>query len=268
MDPGPALKAIVFDVYGTLFISGSGDISLAQEQDRDDAMMTALELADVHVRAHFDGSLSERFHLEIRRFQDLRRKEGIEFPEVDIRDVWEAYIERLVFDDVIELLDPGIDIDLLSVDYECRVNPVYPMPGLGGVLAALNKQRFTLGIVSNAQYFTPLLFPAYLNADLGRLGFLHDLCVFSYVEREAKPSTRLYEKLAEELDFEGISPEEALYVGNDMRNDIWPAAKVGFKTALFAGDRRSLRLRPDHREASSVRPDYVIKELESLLKIL
>ena len=32
------IRAVVFDIYGTLFSSGVGDISLAAESDRDSAM--------------------------------------------------------------------------------------------------------------------------------------------------------------------------------------------------------------------------------------
>ncbi|MEQ8837627.1 MAG: HAD family hydrolase, partial [Lacipirellulaceae bacterium] len=66
-----------------------------------------------------------------------------------------------------------------------------------------------------------------------------------------------------------ITPAETLYVGNDMRNDIWPAAKVGFKTALFAGDERSLRLREDEPNRDQrPEPDAVVTELDQLPKLL
>ena len=62
----------------------------------------------------------------------------------------------------------------------------------------------------------------------------------------------------------GISPEETLYVGNDKLNDIWPAAQLGLKTALFAGDQRSLRLREDDTRCSDLEPDLIITKLSQL----
>ena len=41
----------------------------------------------------------------------------------------------------------------------------------------------------------------------------------------------------------GFPAERVLFVGNDMLNDVAAAAAVGLRTALFAGDQRSLRLR-------------------------
>jgi putative hydrolase of the HAD superfamily len=52
-----------------------------------------------------------------------------------------------------------------------------------------------------------------------------------------------------------------LYIGNDIRNDIWPADRLGCRTALFAGDARSLRLREDDERLSDVKPDRVVTAL-------
>ncbi len=50
-----------------------------------------------------------------------------------------------------------------------------------------------------------------------------------------------------------------------MLNDIYPAKKAGFNTALFAGDTRSLRLRKDVAECKTLSPDIVITDLIQLL---
>ena len=128
------------------------------------------------------------------------------------------------------------------------------MPGLKETLAAIRERGLLLGIVSNAQFYTPLLFEAFLGAPPDELGFTPDCCVWSYREREGKPSTALYEKLATALEASSIAPDQTLYVGNDVRNDIRPAQRIGFKTALFAGDQRSLRLRQDDPECAAIKP--------------
>ena len=55
-----------------------------------------------------------------------------------------------------------------------------------------------------------------------------------------------------------------LYVGNDLRNDIWPASLTGCRTALFAGDARSLRLREDDPRYASVDPDRIVTALSQI----
>ena len=65
-----------------------------------------------------------------------------------------------------------------------------------------------------------------------------------------------------------ISPRETLYVGNDMLNDIWTARECGCRTALFAGDSLSLRLREDRPECASLSPDVIITHLDQLLDVI
>jgi putative hydrolase of the HAD superfamily len=52
-----------------------------------------------------------------------------------------------------------------------------------------------------------------------------------------------------------------------MLNDIQGAASAGFKTALFAGDRRSLRLRENDPRVQT-RPDAVLLRLDDAARLL
>ena len=140
------------------------------------------------------------------------------------------------------------------------------MPGASETLVTLRGRGLTLGIVSNAQFYTPLLFPALLGRDLEELGFEEDLCLFSYQHGVAKPGPALYRILHERLDQRGIAPAETLYLGNDAHKDIHPAAELGFHTVLFAGDNRSLRLHSDQTALHS--PDALITNLAQLPDLL
>ena len=112
------------------------------------------------------------------------------------------------------------------------------------------------------------LHTAFLDADLEELGFDRRLLFFSCAYLRAKPGTFLYERAREVLSDQGVRAGEVLFVGNDMRNDIWPAQKVGFRTAIFAGDRRSLRLRADDPCCGQLRADVTITELSQLMQVL
>ena len=57
-------------------------------------------------------------------------------------------------------------------------------------------------------------------------------------------------------------------MGNDMLNDILPARSVGFRTALFAGDKRSLRLRRDDPRCNNLKPDMILTDLIQLVGLL
>ena len=263
------IRAVVFDVYGTLFSSGVGDISLATEEDRDAAIRATLRDQGIDILPSAAGiRFDDALHAVIHSHQDARRSQGIEYPEVDIRDCWRELIKDL--GDTHHIAVPAeLDIDTLAVDYETRVNPTQPMPKLKEVLQTLHQRGIFLNIISNAQFYTPLLFEAFLGQTITELGFSDRANVWSYAELEGKPSKALYQYAAERLRQEHfLHPEQCLYIGNDMRNDIWPAQSLGFRTALFAGDRLSLRRRSDHPRLRDLQPDCEITTLEQIFEVI
>lgn len=265
------MRAVVFDIYGTLFISGSGDISLAKKEDRSPAIIASLETAGFKV-TNPDANWSASFLQSVDDFRQQRMDQGIEFPEVRIQEVWEAFIEQAMSDDWLEAASACPErakrVEWAIVDHECRVNPCWPMPNLDETLRWIEDRELKLGIVSNAQFYTPLLFPGLMESTIEDYGFNPDYSVWSYIEREGKPSQNLYRKLKDNLTKDNIVPGEVLYVGNDLRNDIWPAQRCGFRTALFAGDARSLRWREDDESCKHIRPDFVITDLTQIKQIV
>ena len=139
------------------------------------------------------------------------------------------------------------------------------MPAVRETVTELAAAGLVLGVVSNAQFFTPLLFPVLLGTSLQDLGFSSPLLYFSHAYRRAKPGSFLYQLAANQLQNQGISPAAVLYVGNDMLNDVTAANQVGFRTALFAGDQRSLRWRSDDPRTTGVVADIVVTELPQLM---
>ena len=260
------LGTILFDVYGTLFLSTSGDVSVARRTSDQTALARALE--DVG----FSGDLEaagrrgrELFYETIEEQHRRRRQQGVEHPEVDVRCVWREVLDTLLADDLLKGTVTKATVLKTAVEYECRASPVWPAPGLEETLTELRERGLMLGIISNAQFYTPLLFRAFLGARPAELGFREELCIWSWKLKEAKPSTRLYRRAASVLErSHGLAPRQVLYVGNDMLNDIWPAAQAGCKTALFAGDKRSLRLREDDARCAGLEPDLVLTGLHQL----
>lgn len=255
------IRAVMFDIYGTLFISGSGDIGISRQAARGEAFQTALE--SLGCRLRIDAQQGVNLLLaEIETRHQAARQKGIEYPEVDIVDVWRSVIDHLVRQRA--LIGQVSDDRLLAVEYEARTNPTWPMPGVRRCIQQLARAGLLLGIVSNAQFFTPLLFPALLEKSVDQWGFDPALQTYSYQWGQAKPGEFLYRRAAAELSQRGISPHQVVYVGNDLLNDVWPAGKVGFRTVLFAGDARSLRLRRDDPRTKGVEPDAVLTRLTDL----
>ena len=254
------IRAVVFDVYGTLVISGSGDVGSVDETDRGTHLSAAIEAAGLSLTQDQIPTI-EDLHGVIEDCNAKRRSPECPKPEVDIVDVWRRTLSISPSETSPKVTE---NIVRLAAQYESRANPTWPMPGAAGLIARLSEAGQRLGIVSNAQVFTPPLVCQLGGATLVEQGFDLDLCLFSNRFAQSKPGPRLFDVLREALGRLGIQPREAVYVGNDMLNDVWAASQAGLRTAWFAGDRRSMRRREDDPRCRSLRPDVVLTELGQL----
>ena len=247
------IQCLLFDIYGTLFISASGDISVAKKTSPEAHRLERV-LQKFSIRKTPRNLIRELFQAiedEHRRLRD----DGIEYPEIKIDQIWKQILE----------IDDLTSIRRFAIEYEMIVNPVFPMPNLEKTLAVCRQQNLTMGLISNAQFFTPLLFEWFLHSNPEGLGFHSELIFLSHQIGHAKPSLVPFEKAAAVMNAMGLSTAASLYVGNDMLNDIYPAKQLGFQTALFAGDARSLRLRTDDSRCANLSADLVLTDLSQLI---
>ncbi|RMG31767.1 MAG: HAD family hydrolase [Gammaproteobacteria bacterium] len=249
-------RTLVFDLYGTLLISASGDVGTTAE---DDVRALADALASTGLEAPARALVDALHAAILEHHRHARERLGIAYPEIDIRTCWAA-----AFQAVTGTIPPQVQLERLAVEYECRINPVWPMPGADVLLAELSQAGIRLGILSNAQFYTPLVLEALFGKSVAQLGFDPALCLWSWETGHGKPSDWLFA----ELDRRLAPGERPLYVGNDMLKDIAPAARIGWHTALFAGDARSLRLREDDPRVRGIEPDAVLTELLQIKKII
>lgn len=214
------IRAVVFDLYGTLLISDAGGERSGPEPDPEGM-----------------PGLGDRLGKTIALHHERRRDEGVAFPEVEIREVWaEAMIAGG------RPVPSREELERIILEHECCVHPVWQMPGAIELLGVLRERGLVMGIISNAQFYTLPVMEGLFGGSLDDLGFHPDLRVFSFEEGEGKPSLRLFETLREKAAALGIAASEIFYLGNDWKKDVLPARAVGFRTGLFAGDVRSLRL--------------------------
>lgn len=268
-----SIKAVIFDIYGTLLISSSGDIEQAEISTSN--LQKALEAGNVTLIGDGDKSLEHILHdfeYTIKISHTEAKSFGIPYPEIDILKIWETVIFH-ARDKGLVTFDESISLINMTCTFEFLSNLVYPMPGMSEVIEALKNKGYPLGIVSNAQFYTPLVINYFLNNKIGLqeeiISFDKDLTVYSYKLRKGKPDTSLFEKLVPVLKEKyKLKPEEVLYVGNDMLKDIYTSSTLGFKTALFAGDKRSLRLRESDNRTKNLKPDFIITELKQILEIV
>ena len=259
------IKAVIFDVYGTLVISGSGDVGSADATGRSALIRNAIE--DLGITQGIDAvPTAEMLQQTIQQLNFERQGPDCPNPEVDIVEVWRHLLAKCGWTGGAANIQ---SIVRLATQYEAWANPTWPMRHASQLLTELKAAGLPLGIVSNAQIFTPSLVKDLLNQDgLEESGFSLDLCVFSNRYRQAKPGPRLFDVLLKGLLARNILPREAIYVGNDMLNDIWAASQAGLRTAWFAGDRRSCRPRQQDDRCQVLHPDVVLTDLMQLPECL
>jgi putative hydrolase of the HAD superfamily len=249
-----AMQGILFDVYGTLFIADADDSGTPAAAEPKNADLIRL-LRAYHIEDPADRVQNRMIRL-IHHEHARLKKNGIDYPEVRIEDIW---MKTLGF-------KSRQRAENFALAYELIVNPVFPMPHMKRLLEACRAKKLRMGLISNAQFYTPLLFQWFLRKELSDLGFDPELLIFSYRFGYAKPSRLLFSTARERLESCGIAPNRVLYVGNDMLNDIRPAQQTGFHTALFAGDARSLRMRQNNPQCARTAPDLVVTDLIQLLE--
>lgn len=255
--PAGPVKAVMFDVYGTMFVSAAGDISQADTKKNMDEVVAEI-FDDLEISGIPPEGIYESLTQKIKQHHDTQKRAGVEFPEIEIDRLWQEILKT----ESVRLARQA------ALAFEIRTNPVYPMPGLTKLIETLKKKGVAAGIISNAQFYTPLLFEHFTGSLPENSWARPDLLFYSYRYGHAKPSPLLFDMAADALWKAGIKEHETIFVGNDMLNDIYPAHNRGFQTALFAGDARSLRLHEDDPRCKNLSPEMVITGLGRIADIL
>ncbi len=271
----PGIRWVVFDIYGTLLASAAGEI--ATDSDTKDTIPAFRRVLQWYMEYFSSFSLvcpnekefARAFFELIRKEHASRVSERIPQPEVDIRNIWRTLFKTMhMLPPIITGTETTSVIEEAALRFELAVNPVWPMPHANEIILRLRERSYNLGIISNAQFYTPLIIEVLFQQTPASLGF--NVSTWSYIEGIAKPSItlfRIFMDNARAIDPD-INETEVLYIGNDIRNDISPARQLGFRTALYAGDTRSLRLRRDDPKLAFVEPDIVLTDLEQLKHVL
>jgi putative hydrolase of the HAD superfamily len=196
-DPGVAVRAVVFDLWGTLVRWPSEDSALLRER------------------------WAERLGLSIDRLEELwyaggayeERESGPLLPFLhSIREAAESDL------DVEEFLEWRVELarHALVADQETIE-----------ALEELRRRRVRLGLVSNCTEDVAIVWPE------TTLAPLFDTAVFSATAGYMKPDRRIYERAYTEL---GVEPAECLFVGDGANDELPGAARAGMTPVLIHGE--------------------------------
>ncbi len=247
--------AVIWDVYGTLMALSVGDLesTLAKKKTLSGAFRRTIREFGLYEVLDGDPpeTLMDLYIGEIKKTHRRKHARGEFSPEVKIERIWLRILKKLEakgYRPIADGKEIGLDLALRVAyffDDVYQTKALYP--GAQETLEGVRRLGLRQGIISNAQFYTPIA--------LNMLGV-------------SKPNPLAFERAKVRLHAMGIEPDRVLYVGNDVLNDMLAARAAGFRGVLFAGDRESLNLRKDRPECAVFRPDAVIKSLPQLLEII
>jgi putative hydrolase of the HAD superfamily len=160
----------------------------------------------------------------------------------------------------------------VSFFFHASLQGTGPVPHAYEAMSELKAKGLTLGFISDAQCFSTLQVARAL-AKQGKLASISDLfdpdvAALSYEVGARKPSERLFRKLVGQLARRNIAPNQVLHVGANLPNDVIPARRLGFHTALFTGDKTSVVANNDQLNDPTTRPDVLITDLRQITQLI
>ena len=235
------IRALLFDVNGTLI-----DIET-------DEWMEEAYRAIAHFLT-YQGIWLHRGQLRTLYFQIMKEQFAASkeiYPEFDVVAVWREVLRRYATE-YTRSLGPEklLQMPLFLAELQRGVSRkrLLAFPQTQEILAQL-KTRYRLAVVSDAQ-------SAYGLPELRAVGLADYFApiVISGDYGYRKPDPRLFQAALTELQ---VTPEQAIYIGNDRFRDVWGARQAGMKTVLFC---------PHGNPGGSpeTEPDYILYQYADL----
>jgi putative hydrolase of the HAD superfamily len=236
------IRAVLFD-WGDTLMQWTWDDALVEAGHR--AGLEAIGRSDLSITKHF----RERFEP---LFDVPGTIEEIEYP---------GFVRDILRDFDIEVSDEELDAFL-----EAEHAAWAPARALGGttlaLLDALRERGIKTGLVSNA--FDPGWL---LRRDLDQMGVGErlDAVVFSSEVGKRKPHPSIFQRALDALD---VAPEEALFVGDRLYEDVRGARELGMTTVQavwFRADEHPDGRAPDYQAFTQFDVLNVVRRLRGEL---
>jgi hypothetical protein len=276
------IRAVTWSVYGTLLSITYGELQI------DHPVPFVMEVALDKTIQEFKmwksmtrkpGKPADVLLLWYRGALDemkLQTLPGERYPEFASHKIWEAIVKKLMTNEYTYLASHYGDLEAYSQKiayfFHGNLQGTRCHEGAARTLYHLHSTLGKQGLLADGQCFTWTQLKRGLRAQEPSMEFdamlpatAHTL---SFAERARKPSDRLFKAALAHFAKDGLPPEAILHVGSHLHHDVVPARKHGMRTALFAGDKHSLRATTEELKNKGLRPDVLITELPQLRDVV
>ena len=277
------VKAVVWDIYGTLLCISDGDLLLQHPQ----AIRMQIAMEKTIEEFKMWNSMTRRpgkpyeyflpkYHNAIEELKLQATEKRGDTPEVNLAQVWKKLVQLLQHKDY--QYDTALYGDFdefcekIAFYFHMSLQGVGLVPGAREVIETLAENNVPQGLLANGQAFTwAELLRQLQGADkiASLVNVLRpETAIISANLGIRKPSPSLFDACRDCWLERGFEPEQVLYVGTRISEDLAVAKKFGFRTALFAGNQLSLRASHDECKDPATRPDRLITSLPQVLSSL
>jgi HAD superfamily hydrolase (TIGR01549 family) len=239
------IRAIIFDLGGTLYRPGSDLCGLTREFMSDVRLSDLAEHTDEHIKSALDTPNEWLWNLMLQG--------NVPIDWQPTTEVWIEYDKLLL-----SALGVTDDLDNLAIAYQARWDKFFEdnspelIEGVKDTLEALRQRGFHLGIASN-RFDDP---KELLIQD--KIYHLFDVIEYTNVPGYAKPSPYMLIRAADALK---LNPRRCAFVGNIADNDMIAATRAEMVPILLSWC--------DPEEVEKVSTDtIVIERVSDLLEIL
>ena len=281
--PLTGIKAVTWNVYGTLLTISDGQLLLQHPQAI--RMQVAMEktIHEFNMWSSMTRRPGEPWEYFLPKYnsavEDARLAGGClkgDFPEVNSALVWGKLLEMLSQKDY--AYDENLYGDWDELAEKVSFFFQLCLQGIQGATSALRVVKeiaaagLQQGLLAESQPFTLAQLLQGLEGQ-GRLPPLSEVfapgcLVLTHELGVRKPSVSLFRHSRERFAELNVEPEQILYVSSRLADDLAVAKQFGFRTALFAGDKLSLKASAAECKDPALKPDRLLTKLDQIRGLL
>ena len=279
----PGIRAVLWDVYGTLLRTPDGGFTLFPEQEV--RLQVALEKT-IHEFNMWNSmyrkpgppwqSMINQYRDYAERLAMVGTKRRGDVTHVNLVHIWQAVVDRLFDKDYSYDKDTYGEPDDLSEKiayfFHCNLQAIEARDGAVQALNELAETGVQQGILADGQPFTMIQLVRALTKQ-GTIPPFYELFptsnnLLSYQMGIRKPSKSLYRQAADQLAFLNIEPEQILHVSCRLKTDLEPARSLGMKTALLASEKTGLEATANLLKDPQTRPDRLLTDITQITSVV
>jgi len=280
--PLPGIRAVLWDVYGTLLRISDGRFTLFPEEEARLQIALDKTIHEFNMWNHMYRkpgppwqSIIGIYRSTIER-QSMHASPAGDVTDVDLVETWRALITKLFEKEY--AYDEGLygDLDEFSEKvayfFHCSLQATEARANAVRAMSDLSSAGLTQGFLSDGQSFT-LVQTLKALAIQGDLPPLHELIrpqslIFSWAHGVKKPSKSLFAAAVQQLRALGIQSQEVLHVSCRLSTDLVPARAAGMKTALLVAEKLGLEVSADVLKSPATRPDRLLTDLSQITHVV